>query len=137
MFFLLLLLLFSAYSICSNHTDLLAVHWVKQGHFHLRVFALAIPSTLNILSSSHHTEYFCTSSDLNSTVTSSECLFAENTTWCGTTSTNLLILLHFFFRALLTIWHSIMHPLNTSQWEHRCKRNENFIFMVWHVLQSS
>ena len=72
--FLLLLLLFSAYSICSNHTDLLAVHWVKQGHFHLRVFALAIPSALNILSSSHHREYSCTSADLNSTVTSSECL---------------------------------------------------------------
>ena len=63
-----------AYSICSNHTDLLAVHWTKQGHFHLRVFALAIPSTLNILSSSNHTEYACTSSDPNSTVTSSECL---------------------------------------------------------------
>lgn len=91
-----------AYSICSNHTDLLAVHWTKQGHFHLRVFALAIPSTLNILSSSNHTEYACTSSDLNSTVTSSE-FIAKNTTWCRTTSTNPLILLHFFFRALLTI----------------------------------
>lgn len=77
------IMMFIAYSVCCNHTDPPAVHWTKQSHFHLRAFALAIPSALTVLSSDNHIECSRTSSNVCSSVTSSNRLFLRTLSEVG------------------------------------------------------